>query len=152
MALLLVLRGTVFIYQGEELGLPQSAVPFELLQDPFGRPNWPVHKGRDGCRTPMPWQADHPTGGFTSGRPWLPSDAALLVLRRTQGDDTVLAAFNLGPAETQHHLNAVPPPRGEAIALHGATLQGARLRLPPGSALILALPAQPPHRLQEPLA
>ena len=66
-ALLACLRGTVFLYQGEELGLPQSEVNFEDLQDPFGRAHWPREKGRDGCRTPMPWQAGDRTGGFTSG-------------------------------------------------------------------------------------
>jgi alpha-glucosidase len=88
MALLLSLRGTVFIYQGEELGLAQSEVPFEHLQDPFGRANWPTHPGRDGCRTPMPWVAGHPTGGFTTGRPWLPSDAAqrALAVDRQEAD------------------------------------------------------------------
>ena len=47
-------------------------MPFELLQDPYGRTFWPEFKGRDGCRTPMPWQADAPHGGFTTGTPWLP--------------------------------------------------------------------------------
>ncbi|CAN5154394.1 alpha-amylase family glycosyl hydrolase [soil metagenome] len=76
LALLAVLRGTLFIYQGEELGLPQAEVAFEDLQDPFGRANWPTHKGRDGCRTPMPWLAEAPQLGFSEGRPWLPVDAA----------------------------------------------------------------------------
>jgi alpha-glucosidase len=73
--LLACLRGTLFMYQGEELGLPQSDVAFEDLQDPFGKAHWPLEKGRDGCRTPMPWRAGDATGGFTGGRPWLPSDA-----------------------------------------------------------------------------
>ncbi|MGK3810987.1 alpha-glucosidase, partial [Enterococcus faecium] len=67
MALLLALRGTVFLYQGEELGLAQSEVPFEQMQDPFGLANWPLIPGRDGCRTPMPWQHDAPQAGFSSG-------------------------------------------------------------------------------------
>ena len=74
--LLACLRGTVFLYQGEELGLPQSEVAFEDLQDPFGKAHWPRDKGRDGCRTPMPWLADVGGGGFTTGQPWLPSDPA----------------------------------------------------------------------------
>ncbi|MEA1082070.1 alpha-amylase family glycosyl hydrolase [Marinobacter qingdaonensis] len=74
MALLLSLRGSVSIYQGEELGLPEAEVPFEALQDPYGIEFWPEFKGRDGCRTPMPWTADQ-NGGFTSGStPWLPVD------------------------------------------------------------------------------
>jgi alpha-glucosidase len=54
LTLLLTLRGSASIYQGEELGLPEAEVPFELLQDPYGRAFWPEFKGRDGCRTPMP--------------------------------------------------------------------------------------------------
>lgn len=74
MALLLALRGTVFIYQGEELGLPQSEVPFERLQDPYGLANWPLNPGRDGCRTPMPWEQASPHAGFSQAEPWLPVD------------------------------------------------------------------------------
>jgi alpha-glucosidase len=76
LALLAALRGTIFLYQGEELGLPQSEVAFEDLQDPFGKAHWPLHSGRDGCRTPMPWEAAAPNAGFTSGTPWLPLDRA----------------------------------------------------------------------------
>lgn len=72
----MALRGTVFIYQGEELGLPQSQVPFEHLQDPFGLANWPLNPGRDGCRTPMPWSHDAPHAGFSRACPWLPVDPA----------------------------------------------------------------------------
>jgi alpha-glucosidase len=76
MALLMALRGTVFVYQGEELGLPQSEVPYEQMQDPFGLANWPLIPSRDGCRTPMPWRHDAPQAGFSTGRPWLPLDPA----------------------------------------------------------------------------
>ena len=72
LALLMCLRGTIFLFQGEELGLTQSDVPFEKLQDPFGKANWPVKKGRDGCRTPMPWNGAADAAGFTTGSPWLP--------------------------------------------------------------------------------
>lgn len=76
MTLLGCLRGTVFVYQGEELGLPQSQVPFEAMQDPAGVRGWPQHPGRDGCRTPMPWRSQSPHAGFTIGQPWLPVDPA----------------------------------------------------------------------------
>lgn len=76
LALLASLRGTLFIYQGEELGLEQSDVPFEYIQDPYGKAQWPKNKGRDGCRTPHPWRRDAPHAGFTTGTPWLPVDAA----------------------------------------------------------------------------
>lgn len=70
-ALVCSLRGSVCLYQGEELGLPEAEVPFEALQDPYGKAFWPTFKGRDGCRTPMPWDtSEH--AGFTRATPWLP--------------------------------------------------------------------------------
>jgi alpha-glucosidase len=78
MALLLSLRGSVCIYQGEELALTEADIPFELLQDPYGITFWPELKGRDGCRTPMPWTARGEHAGFSSTRPWLPIPAAHL--------------------------------------------------------------------------
>jgi len=74
MLLLMCLRGTVFVYQGEELGLPQADVPFERLVDPEAIANWPQTLGRDGARTPMPWTSDTPYGGFSEAEPWLPMD------------------------------------------------------------------------------
>ena len=77
LALVCSLRGSVCLYQGEELGLPEAEVPFEALQDPYGKAFWPNFKGRDGCRTPMPWR-DGLHGGFTPGDPWLPVPPAHL--------------------------------------------------------------------------
>ncbi|SDZ88678.1 alpha-glucosidase [Rubrimonas cliftonensis] len=71
-ALLTSLRGSPCLYQGEELALTEAVVPFELLQDPYGIRFWPDFKGRDGCRTPMPWSASAAHGGFSDGQPWLP--------------------------------------------------------------------------------
>ncbi len=77
MAMLLSMRGSACIYQGEELGLPEADIGQEDLQDPFGIAHWPLFKGRDGCRTPMPWSQDGPGAGFTSAaRPWLPVPAS----------------------------------------------------------------------------
>jgi alpha-glucosidase len=78
-AMACALRGSVCMYQGEELGLPEADVPYELLQDPYGKAFWPTFKGRDGCRTPMPWTSDA-HGGFSAGTPWLPVPAAHLGL------------------------------------------------------------------------
>jgi alpha-glucosidase len=72
LAMQLALKGTPCLYQGDELALVEADVPFELLQDPYGITFWPEFKGRDGCRTPMPWDASAPHAGFTSGQPWLP--------------------------------------------------------------------------------
>ena len=72
-ALLMALRGSVCIYQGEELGLTEGEVTFEQLQDPYGKTFWPEFKGRDGCRTPMVWDANAPNAGFSAAnRTWLP--------------------------------------------------------------------------------
>jgi alpha-glucosidase len=72
--LLMALRGNAFLYQGEELGLPQADVPFERLQDPEALVNWPVTLGRDGARTPMPWTKGSAHAGFSPVEPWLPVD------------------------------------------------------------------------------
>ncbi|WP_300529040.1 alpha-amylase family glycosyl hydrolase [Maricaulis sp.] len=74
-ALLLSLRGSVCLYQGEELGLPQADIPFEKLVDPEAIKNWPRTLGRDGARTPMPWVPDEEYAGFSAQEPWLPVDA-----------------------------------------------------------------------------
>lgn len=72
LALLMALRGNLFLYQGEELGLPQAELPFEALRDPEAIANWPDTMGRDGARTPMPWNHAAHEAGFTTGQPWLP--------------------------------------------------------------------------------
>ncbi len=72
LALLFALRGTVLMFQGEELGLPDTDLTRDQLRDPVGDLYYPVNKGRDGCRTPMPWDAKSAHLGFTSGTPWLP--------------------------------------------------------------------------------
>jgi alpha-glucosidase len=71
-ALLATLKGTICVYQGAELGLPQAELLFEELTDPPGIRFWPEYKGRDGCRTPIPWETGEPPNGFTRGKPWLP--------------------------------------------------------------------------------
>lgn len=66
------LRGSPCIYQGDELALPEAELAFEDLRDPPGITMWPEYKGRDGCRTPMPWLGDAEDLGFGATRPWLP--------------------------------------------------------------------------------
>ena len=79
-ALIMSLKGSVGLYQGEELGLPEADILYEELTDPRGKRFWPADKGRDGCRTPMPWQSSLPNAGFTTGKPWLPVKHAQAVL------------------------------------------------------------------------
>ena len=96
-ALLLSLRGSVCLYQGEELGLTEAYVSYEELQDPYGIRFWPKFKGRDGCRTPVPWSQEGPNGGFTGSnvKPWLP--VAMEHLGRAvslqDGDDSSMLNF-----------------------------------------------------------
>jgi alpha-glucosidase len=71
-ALLCALRGSIIIYQGEELGLVQVDIPYDQLKDPEAIANWPLTLSRDGARTPMPWTAQDEHGGFSARQPWLP--------------------------------------------------------------------------------
>ena len=71
-ALLLSLQGSICIYEGEELGQTETDLAYSELTDPQGLRFWPENKGRDGCRTPMTWDATQPNAGFSSAQPWLP--------------------------------------------------------------------------------
>ena len=94
--LLLALPGTPYLYQGEELGLEETDVPDAQREDPvFVRTGGEV-RGRDGCRTPVPWTAEDPGHGFTTGTPWLPfgPEATRLAADRQDGDPaSVLACY-----------------------------------------------------------
>ena len=95
LAVLMALRGTAYLYQGDELGLPHAEVPFERLRDPEAIAFWPSGIGRDGARTPMPWLRDANMGGFTDAADaWLPLDPrhrALAVDAEERDPDSVLA-------------------------------------------------------------
>jgi alpha-glucosidase len=71
--LLMALPGSIYLYQGEELGLPEVwDLPPEVLDDPVWENSGHAQKGRDGCRVPIPWTMDGPSFGFGTGEPWLP--------------------------------------------------------------------------------
>ncbi|PKQ03066.1 MAG: alpha-glucosidase, partial [Alphaproteobacteria bacterium HGW-Alphaproteobacteria-12] len=72
LTILVALKGTVLMYQGEELGLPEVDLDRKDIKDPVGDLYFPWVKGRDGCRTPMPWESGAAGAGFTTGTPWLP--------------------------------------------------------------------------------
>ena len=117
-ALVASLRGSVCIYQGEELGLPEAEVPFELLRDPYGITFWPNFKGRDGCRTPMPWN-DANGAGFSKAAPWLPipeRHRALAVSRQESDPASVLHGFR----EFMHWRRQHDALRSGSIAFHDA--------------------------------
>lgn len=113
-AFLLSQRGSVCIYQGEELGLTEVEVPFERLVDPYGITMWPAFKGRDGCRTPMVWEAAEENGGFSgASETWLPVGAEHLARAvDQQGPD--------GPMSFYQQLLAL---RAAHPALHHGALE-----------------------------
>ncbi len=93
--LLLTLRGTPTIYQGEEIGMSDVPIPPQLVQDPFELNVPGFGLGRDPARTPMPWNSE-PNAGFTTGRPWLPLNAdadQLNVSNQTDDPRSMLALY-----------------------------------------------------------
>ena len=116
LAALFALKGTLFLYQGDELGLPQARIRFEDLKDPFARNDYTGDAGRDGARTPFPWSKNAPMAGFTrAAETWLPIDPAHTALaadvqagdptstlsqtRRLIGLRKAHAALSIGEAE-----------------------------------------------------
>jgi alpha-glucosidase len=119
-ALQLSLRGTACLYQGDELGLPEAELAFEDLQDPYGITMWPEYKGRDGCRTPMPWSKAAADLGFGGGvdksghkaKPWLPvaeSHRALAVDVQEADADSLL----------HHYRHLLQWRRSQPALIHG---------------------------------
>lgn len=89
--LTLALPGGAYVYQGEELGLPEvEDLPDEVLQDPTWMRSGHTDRGRDGCRVPIPWSGDAPPYGFGTGGTWLPqpADWAPLSVAAESGDPT----------------------------------------------------------------
>ncbi len=105
--MILTMRGSVCLYEGEELGLTEADLAFEDLVDPYGIEFWPEFKGRDGCRTPMVWQADAHLGAFTTApRSWLPVPADHLpkaVDRQLAANDSVLMHYRASLAFRKRH-------------------------------------------------
>ena len=89
--LTLALPGSTYLYQGEELGLPDhTALPAEARQDPNFARTGGLEIGRDGCRVPLPWTADAPGYGFgPTGASWLPQPESFreLAADRQEGDE-----------------------------------------------------------------
>jgi alpha-glucosidase len=95
-AMIASLRGSVCSYQGEELGLPEGDIAYQDIQDPYGIAFWPQFKGRDGCRTPHPWDQNALNAGFSNTKPWLPvvnCHKKLAVNKQAPLDDSVLNSY-----------------------------------------------------------
>jgi len=117
-AALIAMRGTIFIYQGDELGLPDGHVPFERLQDPFAIAAYAGGPGRDGARTPMPWTSVGPMGGFTTlGDAWLPMDPAHLLLSIERQNDAAGSMLNFARAVIAARKSSEALKTGAALPL-----------------------------------
>ncbi|MEO5806688.1 alpha-glucosidase family protein [Devosia sp.] len=105
--LLLSMQGSVCLYQGEELGLTEAQLAFEDLVDPYGIEFWPEFKGRDGCRTPMVWQAQAHLAGFSAAtKSWLPvpADHVLKAVDQQEAaNDSVLHYYRANLAFRKNH-------------------------------------------------
>ncbi|MDN5360623.1 MAG: alpha-glucosidase, partial [Thermotogaceae bacterium] len=93
-SMLLTMKGTAFIYYGEEIGMEDAEIPFEKIVDPAGRNLWPDYKGRDSARTPMQWD-DGVFSTFSKVEPWLPvtDDYKVLNVKAQMSDQDSLLHF-----------------------------------------------------------
>jgi alpha-glucosidase len=92
--MLLTLRGTPFLYYGEEIGMRDIKLRRSEILDPVGKKYWPFHMGRDGCRSPMQWDANA-FAGFSTAQPWLKvhEDYIARNVAAQQQDETSLLNF-----------------------------------------------------------
>lgn len=163
-AIMLALPGSVYLYQGEELGLPEhTSLPEDLLQDPTWVRSGHTERGRDGCRIPMPWESDAPAAGFNStGATWLPqppsyAGLALDTQRGVAGSTYELYRtllrwrrelelgqgslnFMTGYDDTVVALRVTGAAEGSPAVLVVANLGEAPVALPPGEVLVSSAP------------
>ncbi len=133
MFLLLTLRGTPFLYYGDEIGMRDLTLRRDQISDPVGKTYWPLMKGRDGCRSPMQWDASA-QAGFSQGQPWLmvhPNYLQRNVAAQRQDPDLI---FNL-----TKNLIAY---RKQMPALLRGDLEFSELGLPRALVYIRAIPGQ----------
>jgi alpha-glucosidase len=134
LAMMCSLRGSACVYQGEELGLTEAEIPFELLRDPYGINFWPEFKGRDGCRTPMPWTAGQ-HAGFSQVQPWLPVPSEHLPLSVAEQQQDLASVLNFFRNFTQWRRNHAALSRGdihfldapEPVLMFSRALQGSAM-------------------------
>jgi alpha-glucosidase len=109
--LTLALPGGAYVYQGEELGLPNvDDLPDEALQDPVFKRTHGETRGRDGCRVPLPWNGTRPPFGFTppgaDADPWLPQphDWARLTVEAQSHDPGSTLALHRQALRLRHEV------------------------------------------------
>jgi alpha-glucosidase len=157
--LTMALPGSVYIYQGEELGLWEvQDIPDELRQDPMFNRTGGADPGRDGCRVPLPWAGTEPPFGFSPAgarrEPWLPQPKEwrdLTVAAESASDDSMLGLYRTAlairrsePAFGDTPLAWRPAPDGVLAFDRGtrvaclANLSAAAVGLPPHTGVLLA--------------
>jgi alpha-glucosidase len=110
----LALPGAYYLYQGDELGLPDVDVPPGMRQDPM----WErLGVGRDGCRAPMPWDSDEPHTGFSTAEPWLPEgpDWPELAVDVQAGDPMSTLVLTRGALALRKRVPALGHGTGELV-------------------------------------
>jgi alpha-glucosidase len=103
------LPGSVYVYQGDELGLPEAwQLPVEVLQDPIWEDSGHAVKGRDGCRVPIPWESSGPSLGFGDVEGWLPQPAEYAALAASEQEhdaSSTLQLYRRALATRRDHLD-----------------------------------------------
>ena len=121
--LLLALPGSTYLYQGEELGLPEVwDLDPTVLDDPVWTMSGHTLKGRDGCRVPIPWTTEPPSFGFGTAEPWLPQPAAFADFAVSAQEDDPASTLNLYRTALRLRREHLPDRRRahlERIARHG---------------------------------
>jgi alpha-glucosidase len=111
--LMMGLPGSAYVYQGEELGLPDvTDLPEEVLQDPIWERSGHTVRGRDGCRVPLPWSGSAPPFGFGDGAaPWLPQPAewsSLTAAAQAESADSMLSLYREALRLRREELTGLP--------------------------------------------
>ncbi|ACU35089.1 glycoside hydrolase family 13 protein [Actinosynnema pretiosum subsp. pretiosum] len=154
----LALPGVVYLYNGEELGLPNVELPDWALQDPTWVRSGHTDRGRDGCRVPLPWEGSAPPFGFSSGQgSWLPQPdewAGLTAERQLEDPDSMLSLYRQalelrksteGMSGTELEWYGAPPGcfafrRKGGGLICALNTSGAPVPLPPGEVLLSSGP------------
>ena len=138
MTLLLTLRGTPFMYYGEEIGMRDIHLQRSEILDPPGKKYWPIYNGRDGCRSPMQWD-DSIFGGFSTAKPWLPVHPNTLQrnVRSQQADPGSLFNFTKKLLALRKEIPALRG--GDFVPLETPRGMLAYLRQTKGQSVLMAL-------------
>ncbi|MFD8567288.1 glycoside hydrolase family 13 protein [Streptomyces sp. NPDC059639] len=156
--LMLALPGSAYLYQGEELGLPQAEIPVDRIRDPLWERSGHTERGRDGARVPLPWSGEEAPYGFTTAPPsrtWLPQPgdwAALTVDAQLRDPDSTLRLYREALRLRRAHPApdpAAPPtwlstPGDDVLAFRrGALVCAVNVGSTPVPLTSLALPGHP---------